>query len=62
MKLYRVISETSAEPCQSRRCVSNGYSTRAAAERFAASLAAAGKCALASIESYEDENEDEDEA
>lgn len=60
-KLYRIVSWTGASEmsADSVRTVSNGYSSRASAERFAAALAQAGKCRGANISSYEDEDADE---
>lgn len=59
MKLYEVRSGGKDEPfCAAQ--VSSGFSSRAAAERFAAGLSAAGKCSWAKINSYEVDDEDDD--
>jgi len=57
MKLYLVrhyAFSTSVPDC------SEGFGSRGAAERFAAGLAAAGKCVRASIESYDADDDDDE--
>ena len=58
MKLYKVAAEIIESPKTGpTHTVSTGFGSRAAAERFATGLAAAGKCTWCSIGSYDDEEE-----
>jgi hypothetical protein len=63
MKLYRVTAlSADRRTYEADDLISDGYGTRAAAERFAAGLAASGQAQRASISSYEDDDEDDDAA
>lgn len=57
MRLYQVIS-TAIDHEVAVEYESSGFGSRAAAERFATGLAAAGKCISCDIESYDDDSEE----
>jgi hypothetical protein len=63
MKLYKVTAlSATRKSYEGDDLLSDGFGSRASAERFASGLASSGRAQRASISSYEDDDEDDDAA